>query len=122
MRKSATLVAVAVVAGTTATTATAQIAYYGTPVVAGSVSMAVTPVMPVIAAPVVAPSAPAVVYASPTTAAPGVISFYQVKQGGRLESVAKRTGVSLADLVRLNPLLDPRSKLPAGTLVGLPIP
>ena len=129
-----------------ASSAQAQVAYYGTPVVAGTAvptaavtvgTVMATPVMatpvvaaPVMAAPVVAaPMAVAPVMAAPVLAAPvayaagpEVRGFYQVKRGGRLETVARKVGVSLADLVRLNPSLDPQERLASGTLVALPVP
>ncbi|MCM8734682.1 LysM domain-containing protein [Azospirillum sp. A1-3] len=124
-----------------ASSAQAQVAYYGTPVVAGTVvptaavtvgTVMATPVVaaPVMAAPVVAaPMAVAPVMAAPVLAAPvayaagpEVRGFYQVKRGGRLETVARKVGVSLADLVRLNPSLDPQERLASGTLVALPVP
>ncbi len=124
-----------------ASSAQAQVAYYGTPVVAGTVvptaavtvgTVMATPVVaaPVMAAPVVAaPMAVAPVMAAPVLAAPvayaagpEVRGFYQVKRGGRLDTVARKVGVSLADLVRLNPSLDPQERLASGTLVALPVP
>ncbi|KAA0573997.1 LysM peptidoglycan-binding domain-containing protein [Azospirillum sp. B21] len=103
--------------------AQAQVTYYGTPVVAGPM-MGVLMAAPVVAAPVVAPVMAAPVVAGPVAYAtsPSVRGFYQVKQGGRLETVARKVGVSLADLVRLNPLLDPQERLVPGTLVALPVP
>lgn len=124
-----------------ASSAQAQVAYYGTPVVAGTAvptaavtvgTVMATPVVaaPVMAAPVVAaPMAVTPVMAAPVLAAPvayaagpEVRGFYQVKRGGRLETVARKVGVSLADLVRLNPSLDPQERLASGTLVALPVP
>lgn len=124
-----------------ASSAQAQVAYYGTPVVAGTAvptaavtvgTVMATPVVaaPVMAAPVVAaPMAVAPVVAAPVLAAPvayaagpEVRGFYQVKRGGRLETVARKVGVSLADLVRLNPSLNPQERLASGTLVALPVP
>ena len=87
----------ALLAAIAASPAQAQLVYYATPV----------------AGPIVHPSA---------GSGPVVHSFYQIKQGGRLDTVARRVGVSLADLVRLNPLLNPQERLSAGTLVALPIP
>ncbi|WP_146205469.1 MULTISPECIES: LysM domain-containing protein [unclassified Azospirillum] len=115
-----------------ASSAQAQVAYYGTPVVTGTVvptaAVTVGTVMatPVVAAPVmaVAPVMAAPVVAAPVAyaAGPEVRGFYQVKRGGRLETVARKVGVSLADLVRLNPSLDPQERLASGTLVALPVP
>lgn len=140
MIRTATFIAAALM-GMAAGAAHAQVVYYGSPVVAPAVTAVPVLPAPVVAAPVFAspviaspvitsPVVAAPVMASPVVAAPvvsyaaapAVQSFYQVKKGGRLETVAKRTGVSLADLIRLNPALSPQGKLPAGTLVGLPIP
>ncbi len=46
---------------------------------------------------------------------------YTIKKGARLFVVAQRTGTSFADLLLLNPALAIDRKLPAGTLVLLPI-
>lgn len=116
MIRTATLLTAVLLAAGGAQTAQAQVVYYGSPMVAPALPMAVAPMVPPVT--VAAP----VVYAPAVAAAPGVRSFYQVKRGGRLDSVAKKVGVSLADLIRLNPLLSPQARLPAGTLVALPIP
>jgi LysM repeat protein len=44
-----------------------------------------------------------------TTAAKARKTTYTVKPGDVLSSIAERTGVSVADLVRLNPGVDPQS-------------
>ena len=122
----------ALLAAIAASPAQAQLVYYATPVAGPVAAMPATgpatgvavgamlsPFLtaasgaPVAAAPIVHPSA---------GSGPVVHSFYQIKQGGRLDTVARRVGVSLADLVRLNPLLNPQERLSAGTLVALPIP
>ncbi|WP_207458092.1 LysM peptidoglycan-binding domain-containing protein [Azospirillum sp. SYSU D00513] len=54
------------------------------------------------------------------TVHPAVRSFYQVKKGGTLADVSRKTSVPLEDILRLNPLLSPQARLNAGTLVGLP--
>ncbi len=118
----------ALLAAIAASPAQAQLVYYATPVAAMPATGPATGVAvgamlspsltaargaPVAAVPIVYPSA---------VSGPVVHSFYQIKQGGRLDTVARRVGVSLADLVRLNPLLNPQERLSAGTLVALPIP
>lgn len=112
MIRPAACVAAACMTMAAAGAAQAQLVYYGSPVVA-----------PALPGAVVTMASPVISYAPVVPAAPLVVqSFYRVKKGGKLETVAKRTGVSLADLVSLNPHLSPRSTLPAGTMVGLPIP
>lgn len=109
----------------------AQMMYYAAPSagVAGTVApVLVAPPPPVVAAPVVAAPAVAPVVAVPVmmmpvvSSGPVVRSYYRVKKGGRLLTVAKKNGVTFADLVRLNPGLDAERPLPAGTMVALPIP
>lgn len=113
-----------------ALSAQGQVIYYATPSAGRAVATSPILVSPVVAPPqAVAPKAAAPVVAMPVVAVPVVVqpalvvrSYYRVKKGGRLEAVAKRNGVPLADLIRLNPALDAKGPLPAGTLVALPIP
>lgn len=51
---------------------------------------------------------------------PMTFNHYQVKSGGRLSDVARRTGVPVAELRRLNPGLSSSQWLAPGTLVALP--
>lgn len=51
---------------------------------------------------------------------PLTFNHYQVKSGGRLGDVARQTGVSLAELRRLNPAITTSQWLAPGTLVTLP--
>lgn len=51
---------------------------------------------------------------------PMTFNHYQVKSGGKLGDVARRTGVSLAELRRLNPGVSTSQWLAPGTLVTLP--
>ena len=118
MNRPAALSAAAALMATVITGgAQAQVVYYGAPVVAPAV------IAPAVPTPVVSLASPVLSYAPVTAAMPLTVqSFYRVKAGGKLQAVAKRTGVSLADLVSLNPHLSPHATLPAGTMVGLPIP
>lgn len=118
MNRSAVFsVAVAFAAAAFSGNAQAQILYYGTPVVASAL------VAPIVPMPMVTMATPVVSYAPVASTMPLIVqSFYRVKTGGKLHTVAKRTGVSLADLVSLNPHLSPHAMLPVGTMVGLPIP
>jgi len=88
------------------------------PVVASPVAATPVAVAPAAGA---MPMATPVVYPMvvPTSAASGV---YTVKKGAHLAVVARRTGTSLTDLIRLNPNLPRDRLLPAGTRVVLPIP
>ena len=107
-----------------------QVIYYATPSAGRAVATSPVLVSPVVAPPPAAASTTAApVVAMPVVAVPVMMqpalvirSYYRVKKGGRLETVAKRNGVPLADLIRLNPALDAKGPLPAGTLVALPIP
>lgn len=119
MIRSATAIAAALLAACAAQAAQAQVVLYSSPMTTPPAAVVVAPVAPTMTAAPTATVAAPVIYAPGT--APGVRSFYQVKQGGRLQDVARRVRVSLADLVRLNPHLSPRAWLPAGTLVGLPV-
>lgn len=120
MIRRALLFASVMLAAGTAGTARAQIVYYGTPVVASAVPLALPlPTAPAIP-PAVIPSSG--IYAPVAGAAPGVRSFYLVKRGGRLDTVARKMGVPVSKLIPLNPLLAPQTWLPPGTLVGLPVP
>jgi hypothetical protein len=58
----------------------------------------------------------------PPQSALGGQGVYVVKQGGRLATVARKTGSSLDALIRLNPGLSSDTVLPAGTRVLLPVP
>lgn len=51
---------------------------------------------------------------------PMTFNHYQVKSGGRLGDVARRTGVPVAELRRLNPGISSSQWLAPGTLVALP--
>jgi hypothetical protein len=108
-----------------AQTAAAQVIYYAPP--SAGVAGAVAPLFVPPPAPP-APVAAAPVVFVPVVAAPAqpagltVRSYYRVKTGGRMQTVAKRMNVAYNDLVHLNPGLDATGVLPAGTMVALPIP
>lgn len=114
MTRRASIVAAALlIAG--AASAQAQMVYYGSPMIAAPMAAAPMAMAPmVMVAPVYAPVV--------VNTAPMVLSFYQVKRGGRLDAVARKVGVPVADLIRINPTIAPNAWLSAGTLVALPIP
>lgn len=82
-------------------------------------------VMPLVSPPAPAPPPATAAFersSQPAMAAVAARGIYTVKKGAHLAVVARRTGSPLAAVIALNPTLDPRRLLPAGTRVVVPVP